>query len=125
MPEMLPPNAATFVAVPAAARPVAPRQGPVAAPQAPADPFRPEPGPPVLLLPHAADGGPRRQGRAGSPERLAAAQAPAGGLISRGVMYPAGEFLPDLPPGLPAPPAPRRPVRERLRQAVRRRHQEG
>jgi uncharacterized protein (TIGR02996 family) len=286
MPELLPPNQATFVAVPAAARPVAPRQRPAAAPQspAPADPFRPEPGPPVLLLPHAADRGPERQGRAGGPvrmsrdaflaairanpedaapkgayadwlderaaspeaepgdaavaaivrheatagrrhewhglmsgrrtygrielpgriiqfgshpdepdavhvwvgeparrmarratgseywhatvmsrararavadlaeglrgtvflghdrheasdrplhdsldrteparpERLAAAQAPAGGLISRGVMYPAGEFLPDLPPGLPAPPAPapRRPVRERVRKLL-------
>lgn len=77
MPEMLDPSKTptNFVAIPSQARPVAPRQ-----PQQPAAPpsaFRAEPGPTVLILPHADAGGPERQQRGGRPVRMSMEHIPA------------------------------------------------
>lgn len=72
MPELLRPDQATYIPVPAQGKPVAqPKQAQQPQPQAaPRDPFRQTPGPALLVLPHVEDQQPSRQSRHGKPVRL-------------------------------------------------------
>lgn len=121
MPQMLDPAATAYLPIPAAQAPAARPQQPQQAPQ-PRDPFRQMAGPRVLLLPHADE--PVRQARPGTAVRFEAAHAPADtGVVARGQMFTPGQFVPEMPPALPAPPPPAPkpsgPMRTKLKAAYR------
>jgi hypothetical protein len=123
MPEMLSPSNTAYLPIPATQTtvPTVPRPQP---PQ-PRDPFRRVPGPPVFILPH--EGEPARLERDNAPVRLAAVQAPPGGLVSRGTMYTSSQFLPAVPPTLPPVeepvPTPETGLKARLRAAWKKKRQ--